>query len=314
MPRARSANFTLRRIATRVPAATAAHRFAALQRSGQYSELQFIQRGKGDFDIVGYKWPDKGARRKYNIGRARINPDQAKFSKKQLSTLREKFAGFKTLPVSSLAEFHRIFSHGSDNVVKQLSEANIKFVSKLALNELIRRGLYGQNPSAGAGVTPNQVLFGMRGKTVVGWINGESPTRYQITYKTGAQTRTVWRMKNRVKFMATGKYGKVRNRCPKSANPEQPLKRALRLSEEFHGAAPRKISRTFIDWPRALVQIGSAAQVDYISDKFDGKLRQYFHQFEKPALVLAGASPQRDGDNLLIIKGKFKITQKGIEG
>lgn len=76
MPKAKHGNFTLKRILQGCPADKAAHRMTALQRSGQYSELRFIQRGKGAFDIVGYKWPDKGARRKLGIGRSK-NPSPA---------------------------------------------------------------------------------------------------------------------------------------------------------------------------------------------------------------------------------------------
>jgi hypothetical protein len=247
MPKAKTGNFTLKKIAAAVPAANAAHRFAALQRSGQYRELRFIQRGKAAFDIVGYRWPDKGVRRKFNIGRARVNP----------------------------------------------------------------------SPSGAA--TPNQVLFGLKGKTVVGWINAETPTRYQITYKVGAQSRAVWRKKNRVKFQRSGKYGSLsvlRNNCPKTANPPASgaVHAATELSQQFHGFKPRRIQRVRIDWPKALTHLGQCAQVDYVCRKFDGKTRRYFHEFENVAHVLAAPNSQPDGDSLLIIKGKFRIKPEGITG
>lgn len=245
MPAAKHANFTLKPIARAVPAALAAHRFTALQRSGQYSELRFIQRGKSAFDIVGYRWPDKGMRRKYGIGRARTNPKQT------------------------------------------------------------------------GATTANQVLFGMRGRTVVGWINRETPTKYQITYKVGAQTRTVWRDRKKVKFQRSGRYGKrlqvQRNNCPKTANPSA-VSAAKTLSAEFHGFHPRRIRGVNIDWPKALVDLGACARVDYVSRKWDDKTRRYFHEFEKPARVLAAPGSQPDGDGLLIIKGKFKIKPEGITG
>lgn len=75
-PKAKTGNFTLRTIAKNLSAEKFAHRFLALQRSGQYSELRGIQRGK-KFNIVGYKWPSKTVRRKLNIGRARFNPSAA---------------------------------------------------------------------------------------------------------------------------------------------------------------------------------------------------------------------------------------------
>ena len=242
MPKAKTGNFTLRKIAQNVPATLAAHRFADLQRSGQFSELRFVQRGKSAFDIVGYRWPDKGVRRRLNIGRAR------------------------------------------------------------------------QNPSMTAGPTPNQVTFGARGKTKVGWINQETPTRYQITYKDGRQTKTVWRAKNKVRFMA-GKRSSRKNPCPKTANPgSRALSQALDLSRRFHGAAPRKVREINFRAPESLVSIGQCAQLDYVSDKFDGKRRRYFHEFEKPCTVLADPQRQADGQSLIVLLGNFKITERGIIG
>lgn len=94
------------------------------------------------------------------------------------------------------------------------------------------------------------------------------------------------------------------------------LKLALEKSEEFFGFRPRYVKKAAIEWPKSLVQIGAAAQVDYISDKFDGKVRRYFHEFEGEDLPLmfAAPAPQRNGENMIIIVGKFKIEKDGIIG
>lgn len=94
------------------------------------------------------------------------------------------------------------------------------------------------------------------------------------------------------------------------------LKLALEKSEEFFGFKPRYIKKAKIDWPKSLVQIGAAAQVDYISDKFDGKVRRYFHEFEGEdlPLIFAAPEPQPNGENMLVIVGKFKIESEGIIG
>lgn len=313
---ARHTNFTLKTIARNIPASIAAHRFAALQRSGQYSELRFIQRGKSAFNIVGYKWPDKGARRKWNIGRARINPE-SKFTPEHLNKLREEYSRLKTVPISALAKFREMFSAMTDTQIKQLAGAGIKFVSKLAINEQARRKSAGHNPTESKGPTNNQVKFGSRGKTKIGWINSETPKYYKITYKSGSTTKTVTRRKDKVKFVKSGKYGKViKNRCPKMSNPSitDAVKRAVELSRKFYGFAPRKLRQVNIEWPTALVFIGAGAQVDYVADKFDGKTRQYYHRFEGPTEVFASDRPQKDGSNLLIIRGKFKIKKEGITG
>lgn len=224
MPAPKTGNFTLKKIAQNVPAALAANRFADLQRSGQYSELRFIRRGKSAFDIVGYRWPDKGV------------------------------------------------------------------------------------------PTPNQVTFGARGKTKVGWINQETRTRYQITYKDGRQTKTVWRDKNKVRFMAGNKSSR-KNPCPKTANPgSRALNQALDLSRRFHGATPRVVREINFRAPQSLVAIGECAQLDYVSDKFDGKRRRYFHEFEQPCKVLADPQRQTNGQSVIVLLGKFKITERGIIG
>jgi len=243
MPKAKTGNFTLRTLADKLSADEATPRFLALQRSGQYSELRILQKGK-QFRIVGYKWPDKSVRRKLNIGRARINPTP---------------------------------EHGP---------------------------------------TSNQVYFQFRNKRLVGWINREMQTRYEITYKVGDQTRTLFRPKNAVMFVKTGKRGKVNptGQCSKRKNPDPALEKALIRSEEFHGLPPRHVKHTDITFPKALVLIGDCAQIDYISDKFDGKLRRYFHEFDHDCQVFTGEKPQPDGSNLLIIKGRFKIKPEGIIG
>ena len=309
MPKARAGNFTLRTIVRSVPADKAAHRMTALQRSGAYSELRFIQRGKSAFDIVGYKWPDKGVRRALGIGSASRNP--AAFTHSQLAELRRAYAGIKTAPVRFLERFRQLFAKMSDVQLQQVSTADIRFVSKLAQNELSRRG---RNPSQAGKVSPNQVKFGMRGKTVVGWINRETPTRYEINYKAGAALRSVWRDKNKVKFQLSGRPGRVRNVCPKAANPAEAVNKAMRLSKSFHGFDPRRIKGVDLDWPKALVCLGPCVRLDYYSDKHDGKPRIYFHEFEKPAAVYAAESPQPDGTNLLIIHGHFSIKPEGITG
>ena len=89
---------------------------------------------------------------------------------------------------------------------------------------------------------------------------------------------------------------------------------ALELSEKFHGYQPRRIKNTKITWPRSLVRIGACAQIDYVSDKFDGKLRRYYHEFVKPCEIYAVPNRQADGTNILIIRGRFKIKADGIIG
>lgn len=97
-------------------------------------------------------------------------------------------------------------------------------------------------------------------------------------------------------------------------NAGGPVREAISRSKRFHGRKIKNIKSVPIQWPKALVAIGRCARVDYLSDKYDGKMRLYFHEFDEPALILAGESEQKNGENLLIIKGRFDINSLGIVG
>jgi hypothetical protein len=92
------------------------------------------------------------------------------------------------------------------------------------------------------------------------------------------------------------------------------LRAALAKSAEFTGRPPKRIRKISIKWPESLVAIGPCAQVDYISNKFDGKYRRYFHEFEGDAFIFAAPDPQKDGRNMLVIVGDFTIEADGIIG
>lgn len=177
-----------------------------------------------------------------------------------------------------------------------------------------------RNPSKAAGATANQVRFGQHGKTLVGWIHHATPTRYQIVYKDGAHLRFVWRYKNKVQFVKTGRRGRIKkNPCPKKANPSRTtnpreVQAAARLSRLFHQLAPRYYKNVYVPFPKALSSLGGCSRVNYISDKYDGKPKEYTHAFEGPCKLYAGVKNGQQIPGLLIIKGKFKITEDGIEG
>jgi len=94
------------------------------------------------------------------------------------------------------------------------------------------------------------------------------------------------------------------------------LRKALRKSEEFFGARPRWIKRIELEYPKTLVQIGACPRVDYVSDKWDGKMRLYFHNFDSGDMpvILAAPESQKNGDNMIVIIGKFKIEAEGLIG
>lgn len=100
----------------------------------------------------------------------------------------------------------------------------------------------------------------------------------------------------------------------KSGARQGQLVKAVQLSRLFHASGPRAIHRVDVEWPKALVLIGPCVQVDYLSDKFDGRVRWYYHEFKEPCMIFAAPESQPDGDSLLVIKGKFRITADGIVG
>jgi hypothetical protein len=90
---------------------------------------------------------------------------------------------------------------------------------------------------------------------------------------------------------------------------------AEKLSERFFKMPARFKRQVAITWPkRQLVCLGAVVRVDYLSDKFDGKTRCYYHRFEKPMALYTCAVSQPNGSNLLIVHGKFKIESAGITG
>lgn len=224
-------------------------------------------------------------------------------------------------------------------------------------------------------VGANQVKFGQRGRTKMGWIHRSTPTRYLIWFEEDGKQKTVWRSKDMVTFVKTGRRGKVnppklveqaalvldstyhvgergprtlnarnrlatwldtgrirgglrqvrtdiawlkkvakKNPCPKRANLARQDSNAIRLSKRFHGKSPRWRRRIRIDWPERLTRLGACTRLDYLSDKFDGRHRIYFHKFKKAPELYADPNGQHDGCNLLVLRGKFKIKAAGITG
>lgn len=89
---------------------------------------------------------------------------------------------------------------------------------------------------------------------------------------------------------------------------------AKKLSSRFYWMKPRRVKALEIQWPKSLVMIGVCPEINYVSDKFDGVVKQYFHEFEDLPIVMIGVPRQKNGENLIIIKGKFKIKADGIVG
>lgn len=61
------------------------------------------------------------------------------FTEQQLQDLRGAFAAIHAVSPNSLPKFHAILDQMNDAQMKQVAGANVKFLSKLAVNEFARR-------------------------------------------------------------------------------------------------------------------------------------------------------------------------------
>lgn len=110
---------------------------------------------------------------------------------------------------------------------------------------------------------------------------------------------------------------KSKNPCPRPARKNvsrKAIKRAAGLSQRFHGFRPRRLTAVNVTWPKALVLLGHVVRLDYLSDKEDGKVRCYTHDFKQPVSVFASGSAKTGQKNILLLHGNFSIVQEGIVG
>ncbi len=140
---------------------------------------------------------------------------------------------------------------------------------------------------------------------------------YLVTSRTGTLTTKA----KRTSRTGTLPPKRVRICVKKAANPKRarrqsfdPVKAAVSLSTKFHQLLPQSLKKINIACPDNLVELGRCVQVNYVTDKFDEKPREYWHRFEGPAKLLATSTKQPNGDTWLIIAGKFKVKKEGITG
>ena len=66
---------------------------------------------------------------------------RTEFTADELNTLRTGFATIGSVNTDRLTQFRKIFDGCEDAALRQLADAQIKFVSKLAANACARRGI-----------------------------------------------------------------------------------------------------------------------------------------------------------------------------
>lgn len=82
------------------------------------------------------------------------------FTLAQLAFLRRRFAEIKTVNPDRLTQFHQMFSGCGNRALRQLAGANIRFLSALAANACVRRGIVEtESERAEAGLSREAIEF-----------------------------------------------------------------------------------------------------------------------------------------------------------
>lgn len=86
--------------------------------------------------------------------------------------------------------------------------------------------------------------------------------------------------------------------------------KAALLYEQFTGHKAEKVGSVFVpDLPPVAAVIGPCDAICYSTVR-DGELEKYIHEFAAKDRPLLCVSP--DGEQLLLIAGNFRFTEKGI--
>ena len=63
------------------------------------------------------------------------------FTPNQINQLKADFEKIERASIDSLPKFRAMFAQMTDGMLKQVAQANIKFLSNLAVNACVRRGI-----------------------------------------------------------------------------------------------------------------------------------------------------------------------------
>ena len=83
-----------------------------------------------------------------------------------------------------------------------------------------------------------------------------------------------------------------------------------KLYKDFHWKENYETKNDVIDIPDKWIFIGKATEINYQSDKFDGKARHYRHKLKSFGNILI--SP--NGKTILITDLKLQIKKEGLTG
>ena len=98
-----------------------------------------------------------------------------------------------------------------------------------------------------------------------------------------------------------------------SVDKASELRRAEKLYERFHRFPARSLirARSLHTVPRMLVDLGELRALVYRSDRGrPGRAQTYIHFMEMPPRLACDAR----GTQLYIVGGRYRVTERGIEG
>ena len=87
------------------------------------------------------------------------------------------------------------------------------------------------------------------------------------------------------------------------------VRKARKLFTDFRGDAPASLKRVKLPTPKVGLVVGKLDGVLYTTVR-DGKTEKYIHKFKRasrPTLAVA------DGNHLIIVGGRYRFTDAGIE-
>lgn len=82
------------------------------------------------------------------------------------------------------------------------------------------------------------------------------------------------------------------------------------LFEEFAGRKPRRADELDHETPEVVIQVGSVVGIQYETTR-DGETAEYYHEFRRKSRPILCVGT--DGQNLLIVGGRYEFTDHGIE-
>jgi hypothetical protein len=100
--------------------------------------------------------------------------------------------------------------------------------------------------------------------------------------------------------------------CDSRAAPRA-LDRGAALFRRFHAYAPTRVDRVRTCWrlPSTVVRLGRLVGVIYASDRGScGHERTFVHFMEDPPTLAADVG----GTQLYVLGGRYRVTERGLEG